>query len=142
MRILGIDPGEKRIGVAISDPTGTIANPVTVIQHVSRTSDAETIVRIAEENKAGKIVVGQSLDEDGNPTPQGRSAARLVETLRSQTNLPIELWDESESTQAARAARIAMGVPKKRRRGHLDKIAATYILQTFLDAHSRKIDNH
>jgi len=141
MRVLGIDPGEKRIGVAISDPTGTIANPVTVIKHVSRAIDAETIVRIAEENSVVKIVVGQSLDEDGNPTPQGRSAARLVETLRTQTNLSIELWDESGSTQAARAARIAMGVPKKRRGGHLDEIAATYILQTFLDRLSRKIDN-
>ena len=141
MRVLGIDPGEKRIGVAISDPTGTIANPVTVIQHVSRTTDAEAIVRIAEESMVGKIVVDQSLDEDGNPTPQGRSAARLVETLRTQTSLSIELWDESGSTQAARAARIAMGAPKKRRGGHLDEIAATYILQTFLDRLSRKIDN-
>jgi putative pre-16S rRNA nuclease len=136
MRILAIDPGEKRIGLALSDPTATIANPMTVIQHVSRTLDAATIAQIARENQVGLILVGQALDEDGGPTLQSRRATRLAGAIRSQTDLPVALWDESGSTQAARAARLAMGVSRQKRRGHLDDLAATVILQSYLDAQS------
>jgi putative Holliday junction resolvase len=139
MRILAVDHGEKRIGLAISDPTGTIANPLTVIQHVSRTIDAAQVATIASENEARLIVIGQSFDEDGRPNLAGRRAARFAEALREQTNLPVELWDESFSTQKARAARIQMGVSRKGRGGHLDEIAATVILQSYLDVHSRGV---
>ena len=134
MRILAVDPGEKNIGIAISDPTGTIANPLTVIKHVSRPIDAAAIAELAMENEAKLIVVGQALSDAGCPTPQSRRSARLVKAIQSQTNLPVELWDESGSTQAARQARIAMGVSQNKRQGHLDDIAATYILQTYIDA--------
>lgn len=135
MRVLAVDHGEKRIGLAISDPTGTIANPLTVVQHVSRAVDAAQVAAVATENGAGLIVVGQSFDEDGQPSLAGRRAARFAQALREQTDLPVELWDESFSTQQARAARIRMGVSRKRRAGHLDEIAATVILQSYLDAH-------
>ena len=135
MRILAVDPGEKRIGLAISDPTGMIANPLMIIRHVSRPVDAATIAQIAREQQASRIVIGQALDVDGRPTPQSRRAGRLAAAVRDQTDLPIELWDESGSTQAARSARIEMGVPRRKSRGHLDDLAATYILQTYLDAH-------
>lgn len=137
MRILAVDPGEKRLGAAISDPTGTIANPLTVIKHVSRTIDAATIAQLAAEQQAGLIIVGHALDIDGTASPQGRRAERLAEAIRAQTDLPVELWDESGSTQAAQAARRAMGVSRRKRSGHLDDLAATYILQTYLDAQSR-----
>lgn len=136
MRILAVDPGEKRIGLAISDPTGNIANPLKIIQHISRAIDAANIASIAAEWEAERIIIGAVFDDRGGPTPQSRHAARLAEAIGSQTNLPIELWDESGSTQAARAASIAMGIPARKRRqshGHLDDIAATYILQTYLD---------
>jgi putative Holliday junction resolvase len=97
MRILAIDPGEKHIGLAISDPTATIAAPLTVLQHVSRPIDAAAIAELA-------------------------------------TQLPLTTWDESFSTQAARQARIGMGVSRRKRKGHLDELAATVILQSFLDA--------
>ena len=134
MRILAVDPGEKRLGLALSDPTGTIANPLAVIRHVSRPLDAATIAQIARENQAGCIVVGQALDIDGRPTPQSRRAARLAAAIRDQSELPIVLWDESDSTQTARAARINLGVQRKKRSGHLDELAATVILQSYLDA--------
>ena len=136
MSILGVDPGSKRIGLAVSDPSGSIANPLTVIEHVSRPLDAAAIAQIASDQKAKRIIVGQSLDEQGQPTLEGRRAARLAAALRSQTDLPVELWDESFSTQEARAARIAMGAPKSKRRGHMDALAATVILQSYLDAHA------
>ncbi len=134
-RILAVDPGEKRIGIAISDPTGVIAGPLVVLSHVSRTRDAATIASIAEERGAVRIIVGQALDEEGNPTPQARHSARLAEAIREQTSLPVELWDESGSTQEARRSRIAMGVSRRNRAGHLDEIAATVILQSYLEAH-------
>jgi putative Holliday junction resolvase len=136
MRILAVDPGEKRIGLAISDPTGTIANPLSVLQHVSRTIDAASIAAIAAERQAERIIVGTIYADDGGPTPQSRHALKLADAIRIQSGLPVELWDESGSTQAARSASIAMGVPARKRRqshGHLDDIAATYILQTYLD---------
>jgi putative Holliday junction resolvase len=135
MRILAVDHGEKRIGLALSDPTGTIANPLTVIKHISRAVDAAQVAAIAAENEAGLIVIGQSFDEGGQPNLAGRRAARFADALLEQTNLPVELWDESFSTQKARAARIEMGLSRKQRGGHLDEIAATVILQSYLDAH-------
>jgi putative Holliday junction resolvase len=135
MRILAVDPGEKRLGIALSDPTGTIANPLTVLVHSSRPVDAAAIASLAQEHNAGLIVVGQALDAEDQPTPQSRRAARLAEAIHFQTDLPVCLWDESGSTNAARAARKALGVPKRKRSGHLDDLAATYILQTYLDAH-------
>ncbi len=133
MRILAVDPGEKNLGIALSDPTGTIANPLTVLQHVSRPVDAAAIASLASEHGAEMIVVGQTLDDEGNPTPQGRRARRLAAAIRTQSALPVVLWDESGSTQAARRARLDLDVPRSRRSGHLDELAATYILQTFLD---------
>lgn len=137
MRVLAVDPGSKRIGLAVSDPSGTIANPLTVLTHVARAVDAAAVAAIAAEQGAGLIVVGQSLDEDGRPNFEGRRAARFAEALRTQTSLPVVLWDEAFSTQDARAARLAMGMPRSRRAGHLDDLAATILLQSYLDAHSR-----
>ena len=136
MRILGIDPGDKNIGVAISDPSGTIANPLTVIRHISRSINAATIATIARENGVGKIIIGQSFDLDGKPNYQGRKAARLATAIRTQIEVPIELWDEAYSTQQARGARIKMGGSRSKRKGHLDELAATVILQNFLDSSS------
>ncbi len=136
MKILAVDHGEKRIGLAVSDLTGTIANPLAVIKHLSRVIDAAQVGTIAVEQEAGLIVVGQSFDEDGQPNLAGRRAARFAAALREQTDLPVELWDESFSTQEARATRIQMGVSRKKRSGHLDQLAATVILQSYLDAHA------
>ena len=136
MRVLAIDHGERRIGLAVSDPTGTIANPLTVVEHISRAIDAAQVANIASEQGVELIVVGQSFDEDGQPNLAGRRAARFAEALQSQTNVPIQMWDESFSTQEARATRIRMGVSRRQRAGHLDQIAATVILQSYLDVHT------
>jgi putative Holliday junction resolvase len=133
MRILAIDPGEKSIGLAISDPTGTIASPLRVLKHRSRIQDAVAILSIAEEYAVEQIVVGQALDDAGEPSFEGRRAARLAGAIRTRTELPVILWDESGSTQAARAARVEIGTTRRKRRGHLDDLAAVIILQTYLD---------
>jgi len=134
MRILAVDHGEKRIGLALSDPTGTIANPLQVIRHVSRLLDAAQVADIATQHDAGVIVIGQSFDEEGNPNLAGRRAARFAEALREQTSIPVVLWDESFSTQDARVARIELGVSRKNRSGHQDALAAVMILQSYLES--------
>ena len=135
-RLLGVDPGDKRIGLAVSDLSGTIARPLRVLTHSARMVDAAQIASVALEMQAGGIVVGQALDDEGQLSPEGRKSARLAEAIRAQTDLPVELWDESFSTQSAREARIAMGVSRRKRAGHLDEFAAAVILQGYLDAHS------
>ncbi len=134
MRILAVDHGEKRIGLALSDPTATIASPLQVIKHVSRLLDAAQVANLASENEVGLIVIGQSFDEEGNPNLAGRRAAKFAEALKEQTNTPIELFDESFSTQDARATRIEMGVSRKKRSGHMDELAAVMILRSYIES--------
>jgi putative Holliday junction resolvase len=134
MRILAVDHGEKRIGLALSDPTATIASPLRVIEHVSRLMDAAQVATLAQENEAGLIVIGQSFDEEGLPNPAGRRAAKFAEALKEQTSIPIVLWDESFSTQDARLSRIELGVSRKKRAGHQDALAAVMILQSYLES--------
>jgi len=134
MRILAVDHGEKRIGLALSDPTATIASPFRVINHVSRLLDAAQVANLASENEVRLIVIGQSFDEEGNPNMAGRRAAKFAEALKEQTQIPVELWDESFSTQDARATRIEMGVSRKKRAGHMDELAAVMILRSYIES--------
>jgi putative Holliday junction resolvase len=134
MRILAVDHGEKRIGLALSDPTATIASPFKVIEHVSR------VASLAAENEVALIVIGQSYDEEGNPNLAGRRAAKFAEALKGQTQIPVILWDESFSTQDARATRIEMGVSRKKRSGHMDELAAVMILKSYLDANKPVVE--
>jgi len=138
MRILAVDHGSKRIGLAISDPTGTIANPLAVIPHTARIMDAATVAEMAISYEAGLIIVGQSLDESGQPNFEGRRSTRFAAALRTQISVPVILWDEAFTTRSARAARIAMGVSRKKRSGHLDDLAATVLLQSYLDSQSQQ----
>ena len=133
MRILAVDHGEKRIGLALSDPTATIASPLNVIVHTARLMDAAQVAALAAEHEAGLIIVGQSFDEEGLPNAAGRSAARFAEALKLQTEIPVQMWDESLSTADARASRIALGVSRKKRAGHHDALAAVVILQSYLE---------
>lgn len=134
-KIMGIDPGEERIGVAISDMTATIANPLMVIKHIQRDKDAERIISIAMENFVKLIVVGQAYYTSGEPNPSGRKSARLADAIKQLTDIPVILWDEFESTLRARKARKEMGVKRKKRLTHMDDLAATIILQSYLDSH-------
>ena len=141
MRILAVDHGGKRIGLALSDSSATIASPLTVIEHTARAMDAAQVAALASEHEAGLIIVGQSFDEEGRPNAAGRSAARFADALRAQTQIPVEIWDESLSTQDARASRIALGVSRKKRAGHHDSLAAVVILQSYLEAKRLNTDN-
>jgi putative Holliday junction resolvase len=133
VRILAIDPGTKYIGLAVSDPTETVANPLTKIAHHSYKEDASFINEIAKKEKIGTIVIGQSINDDGDPTYSGRISFRLGEAIRAETDIPIVFWDEAFTTHDARAARILMQTTRKKRSGHLDSMAAVVLLQSYID---------
>jgi putative Holliday junction resolvase len=125
--VLSVDPGEVRIGLAISDPTRTIARPLEVMRHTSRAADVLGILDRVGRQGAGAIVVGVAMNSEGEVGPQARRGLRLAEALRHQTSVPVETWDESGSTLAAR--RGGRDDPM------LDARAAAVILQEYLDAH-------
>jgi putative Holliday junction resolvase len=124
--VLAVDPGEARIGVAISDASGTVARPLTVMRHTSRPTDARAILDLAREHQAEAIVVGLALDTEGDVGPQARRALRLVDALRELSPITVTTWDESGSTQAAMRGRT--------RDAMLDARAAAVVLQDYLDA--------
>jgi putative Holliday junction resolvase len=132
-RILAVDPGEKRIGLAISDPDRKLARPLEVLHHVSRVVDAATIAQAAAGQGATLILVGMALDSDGQAGPAARKAGRMAAAIGEQTAIPVRLWDESGSTQVARETRLAAGAGRQKRGGHLDDLAASIILQSYLD---------
>ena len=140
MKILAVDPGEKRIGLAISDPTCTLARPLMVIQHEARARDAERIATIALEEGVGMILVGWALDAEGEVGYRARKARRLADAIRYNTDIPIKMWDESGTTQAAIQSRIDLGTSRKKRKGHLDDLAASILLQDFLNENEAIIE--
>jgi len=133
-RILAVDIGEKRIGLALSDLTGTIAAPLIVIQHINRLIDAAQIAQLSSEHQVRQIVVGIPINENNRDNPQIRHVMKFMDALKDQTSIPVVTWDESFSTNNAQRVRQQMGVSKKDRSGHLDDLAAAIILQSYLDS--------
>ena len=134
--MLAIDPGERHIGVALSDPSGTVARPLTTLRHEARATDAARIAALAADHEAALIVIGLALDADGRPGPQARHAENLAAAVREQTQIPVRLTDESFSTQAAQASMRAAGKKRRARREQVHAVAAATLLQGYLDGHS------
>ena len=133
MKTLAVDPGDKRIGLAISDPSGTIARPLRVISSESRQKDAQAILAVAQEYAVDLIIVGWALNSEGEVGYRARKSRRLADVIKDHSSLPIRMWDESGTTKAAIDSRIKMGVSRKKRKGHLDDVAASILLQDFLN---------
>ncbi len=141
-RILAVDPGEKRIGLAISDETGTLARGLCVIKHESLKQDCLEIAKLAQSNSIARIIVGSPLGENNEERPQTRHAQKVAEELAKCSGLPVELYDESGSTQKARDIRLEAGAIQKNRGGHLDEVAAAVILQNWLEEHFEDGKDH
>lgn len=140
MRWLAVDPGDKYLGVAVSDATGLIARPLTTLRHRSYAESAAQLVALAAEHNVAGVIVGLPLDEEGEAGPQARKAGRLAEALRARTTLTVILHDESLSSRTAQALkRAARGKKRPPARALSDHAAAAaVILQDYLDAHSTK----
>ena len=132
-RVMGIDWGGKRLGLAISDETRTLARPLSVIQHTSRQENAQKILNLALQEDVGLIIIGVTYSPDGALSPSGRSAVRLKEEIEKQADIPIIVFDEADSTNQAKDNQIIMGSTRKKRRGHLDAHAAAIILHAYLN---------
>jgi putative Holliday junction resolvase len=137
---LGLDVGEVRIGIAVSDETGLIARGLTTLQRVSWKQDLETLKVLIEENQIGHIVVGRPLNLSGSQGVQADRVAAFVERLRAVTPIEISLWDERLSSSAAEKLLLEGGVQRGKRKQIIDKLAAVIILQGFLDHRSFKIE--
>ncbi|HWC68353.1 MAG TPA: Holliday junction resolvase RuvX [Acidimicrobiales bacterium] len=134
MRALGLDLGEKRIGVAVSDRTGTIATPRTVLVRTgTRAEDHRRIARLVEEEEAEVVVVGLPLSLDGARGLAARAAVAEADDLRTVVGVPVELFDERLTTVSAQRALTEAGVRGDAGRRVVDKVAAAVMLQAWLD---------
>ncbi len=131
-RILGIDHGDVRIGIALSDPTAFLASSLCVLD--STNAGLDRIVALIGEHQVDKIVVGLPRNMDGSYGPATGKVRAFIEKLKTKTDVPVFEWDERLSTVSAHNALREAGFNGKKRKGVVDKVAAQIILQNYLDA--------
>ncbi|MGH9270598.1 MAG: Holliday junction resolvase RuvX [Ilumatobacteraceae bacterium] len=142
MRALGLDLGSKRIGVAVSDRSGTVATPLVVIERSgSRRTDHERIAALVADEEAELLVIGLPRSMSGAEGPAARGARDEAEALASVVGVPVDTWDERLTTVTAERALRAGGVRGRARRQVVDKVAAAIILQSWLDARSTQVQS-
>jgi putative Holliday junction resolvase len=136
MRILALDLGRRRVGVAVSDPNGTIAHPLLQFEFKRRRDLVATVRRLAAEQEAGRVVVGMPVLVDGRKGEQARWTGQVASALAEALDVPVATWDERFTTQEAEAAMREAGLQARKRKTRRDKVAAALILQSYLDAGS------
>ena len=132
-RIMGLDVGDKTIGVAVSDLMGLTAQGVKTIKRVGKKKDIEALKEIIKERQVNKIVSGLPKNMNGTLGPQGEKVIKFCELLEEETGIKIEYWDERLSTVAAERTLIQGNVRRENRKGVIDMVAAVIILQGYLD---------
>ncbi|MGL4850289.1 MAG: Holliday junction resolvase RuvX [Clostridium sp.] len=137
MRILGLDIGQKTVGVAISDPLGFTAQGITTIRRVKRAQDVLEVKKICDEYTVEKIVVGLPKNMDGSIGFAGEKIKEFSALLEQEIGLEIIYWDERLTTVAAHRAMLEADLSRSKRKKIVDKVAATYILQGYLDRISK-----
>ncbi|MEZ5141885.1 MAG: Holliday junction resolvase RuvX [Acidimicrobiales bacterium] len=136
MRVLGIDLGSKRIGVAVSDGDGRVATPLTVVDRCGDVArDHRRIGELAREWEAEALVVGLPLSLDGSEGPAATAARREADALGDATGLPVATYDERLTTVTAEQRLVEQGLDARQRRAVVDKVAAAVMLQAWLDGH-------
>lgn len=140
MRIMGLDVGSKTIGVAISDELGLTAQGVGTIRRSSAREDLGELKRIADKHAIHRIVVGLPLNMSGTEGPAAQAARKLGERIAQGLSLPVEYWDERLTTVSAERVLLEANLSRQKRRAVIDQVAATIILQSYLDAHPRRRD--
>jgi len=134
MRMLGLDLGDRRVGVALSDPDGILSRPLVQLTVRSRKDLVEAVARLVEEHEVGRVVVGLPLLEDGTCGEQARRSEATAEALRQALRAPVVTWDERYSSLEADRLMRESGKRADRRRSRIDMVAAAVILQAYLDA--------
>jgi putative Holliday junction resolvase len=132
MRLLGVDIGEVRIGIALSDPTGTLCTPLMTLDAEGVPKDQQRIAELAIEHEAQAIIVGLPINMDGSYGPAARLAQSFCRALRLETELPVITYDERLTSHEAEARLRAAGVQPSRQKGRVDSAAAALILESYL----------
>lgn len=132
--LLGLDPGEKRIGVAVSDTTRLIASPLEILTRGKFAADAQRLLSLYDARACAGFVIGLPLNMDGSSGPSAQAARAFARNLLAIRDAPLLLWDERLSTAAATRSLIEGDASRKRQGEKVDKIAAAYMLQGALDA--------
>jgi putative Holliday junction resolvase len=138
MRILGLDIGDRTIGVALSDPLGFTAQGITTIRRKNEEIDIKELKNICDEYNVDTIVSGLPKNMNGTLGPQSEKVLKFCEVIKENMNIPIKMWDERLTTVAAHKAMIEGDLSRNKRKKIVDKIAAIYILQGYLDSISNK----
>lgn len=134
-RLMGLDLGEKTIGIAVSDELGWTAQPHRSLRRKTLAQDLEVIRACVEEKGVSGVVVGLPRNMDGTLGPKARWSQRMADRLEAFLGIPVVCWDERLTTVAAERVLIEADLSRARRKRHVDKIAAALILQCFLEAH-------
>jgi putative Holliday junction resolvase len=132
-RVLGLDVGDRRIGLALSDSGGILASPLTIIEHTTELQDIEAILKISQERGAERIIVGLPRLMNGDIGPQAQKVQAFAEVIRAHTQIPIEYRDERLTTVTAQRLKQETGSRKKNRNIRYDAMAAAVILQDYLE---------
>jgi putative Holliday junction resolvase len=133
-RVLGLDVGDRRIGVAVSDELGLTAQPVLTLVRKNRRQDLGSLARLVRKYGCAQVVVGNPLYMSGDVSPQALKAQAVARDLQLQTGVTVTLWDERLSTTEAHRHLDAAGRQPGNRRAVIDQVAAVLILQSFLDS--------
>lgn len=138
-RLMGLDVGDRRIGVAVSDPLGLTAQPVLTLVRANRKQDLRSLARLLRKYHCAEIIVGNPLYMSGDLSPQAAKAQAFAQILRDETGLPVHLWDERLTTTEAHRHLHAAGRPGSEHRSVVDQVAAVLILQSYLDAKKQRV---
>lgn len=133
-RVMGVDIGHKRTGIALSDETRFIATPLTVLEMVPGKKWAKEIARLVEEREVAQIVAGLPLNHNGEEGDDAIAILKFIALLRENVKVPVVEWDERFTTAQAERSLLAADVSRKGRKAVIDKIAASIILQGYLDS--------
>ena len=133
--ILAIDYGLRRMGLAVSDLLGITAQGLETLEHSTRDDDLKKLTRLVAEYEVSRVIVGNPIHLDGGVTAMSEKAARFAEQLRRRLSCPVDLWDERLSTAQAEASLREMDAKRSTRRKSIDRMAATLLLQSYLDCH-------
>ncbi|MBS4023189.1 MAG: Holliday junction resolvase RuvX [Dethiobacter sp.] len=140
MRLMGLDVGDRTIGVAVSDSLGWTAQGVEVIRRSTWEKDLERLRQLVEEYGVIEIIVGYPKNMNNTIGPRAEAAALFARQLSAELNLPVKLWDERLTTMEAERTLISADISRAKRRKVIDKLAASLILQNYLQAHAPKPD--
>lgn len=134
-RVLAVDYGSRRIGLALSDPTGVATEPLPPVPHRGEDRAAREVAEVARRHGVRTVVVGLPLRMDGTEGPQAQAARRFAQRVERYSGLPVRLWDERLTSVQAERLLIQGGVRRERRKLLVDQLSASLLLRSFLEAH-------